>query len=144
MKTIYATIFILLLWGCEVKTKTTATVESSDEKTKEVLDHHWKAFQANDLEGTMADYTEESVLITPDRTYTGLDQIRENFVTAFALFPKDSTTLQLDKSVVHQDVGYIIWQGAAPTLTVSFGTDTFIIQNGKIIRQTFAGVIAPL
>ena len=144
MKTIYATIFILLLWGCEVKTKTTVTVESSEEQTKEVLDHHWKTFQANDLEGTMADYTEESVLITPDRTYTGLDQIRENFVTAFALFPKDSTTLQLDKSVVHQDVGYIIWQGAAPTLTVSFGTDTFIIQNGKIIRQTFAGVIAPL
>lgn len=144
MKTIYATIFILLLWGCQVKTKTTVTVESSEEQTKEVLDHHWKTFQANDLEGTMADYTEESVLITPDRTYTGLDQIRENFVTAFALFPKDSTTLQLDKSVVHQDVGYIIWQGAAPTLTVSFGTDTFIIQNGKIIRQTFAGVIAPL
>ena len=144
MKTIYATIFILLLWGCEVKTKTTVTVESSDEKTKEVLDHHWKAFQANDLEETMADYTEESVLITPDRTYTGLDQIRENFVTAFALFPKDSTTLQLDKSVAHQDVGYIIWQGAAPTLKVTFGTDTFIIQNGKIVRQTFAGVIAPL
>ena len=144
MKTIYATIFILLLWGCEVKTKTTVTVESSEEQTKEVLDHHWKTFQANDLEGTMADYTEESVLITPDRTYTGLDQIRENFVTAFALFPKDSTTLQLDKSVVHQDVGFIIWQGAAPTLKVAFGTDTFIIQNGKIIRQTFAGVIAPL
>ena len=144
MKPIYATIFILLLWGCEVKTKTTVTVESSEEQTKEVLDHHWKTFQSNDLEGTMADYTEESVLITPDRTYTGLDQIRENFVTAFALFPKDSTTLQLDKSVVHQDVGYIIWQGAAPTLRVSFGTDTFIIQNGKIIRQTFAGVIAPL
>ena len=144
MKTHYATIFILLLWGCEVKTKTTMTVESSEEQTKEVLDHHWQTFQSNDLDGVMADYSEESVLITPNGTYKGLNEIRENFVNAFALFPKDSTTLQLDKSVIQQDVGYIIWQGTAPKIKVTFGTDTFIIQNGKIVRQTFAGVLTPM
>lgn len=144
MKTIYATFLILLLWGCEVKTTTTVTTESSEEKTKEVLDHHWQTFQLNDLDGVMADYTEESVLITPDKTYKGLAEIRENFVNAFAFFPKDSTTLQLDKSVVQQDVGYIIWQATAPKIKVTYGTDTFIIQNGKIVRQTFAGVISPM
>jgi len=144
MKTIYATLLILLLWSCEVKTTTTVTTESSEEKTKEVLDHHWQTFQSNDLDGVMADYSEESVLITPNGTYKGLNEIRENFVNAFALFPKDSTTLQLDKSVIQQDVGYIIWQGTAPKIKVTFGTDTFIIQDGKIVRQTFAGVLTPL
>lgn len=144
MKLFCATLIMLLLWGCEVKTKTTVTVESSDEKTKEVLDRHWKTFQANDIEGVMADYAEESVLIIPDTTLTGLDQIREHFIKVFTVFPKDSTTLQLDKSVIHQDVGYIIWQGTAPKLKVTYGSDTFIIQNGKIVRQTFAGVIVPL
>lgn len=120
------------------------TAESSDEKTKEVLDRHWKTFQANDITGVMADYAEESVLITPDISLTGLAQIREHFVNVFTLFPEDATTLQLDKSVVHQDVGYIIWQGTAPTLKVTYGSDTFIVQNGKIVRQTFAGVMAPL
>jgi hypothetical protein len=143
MKTVYATLFILLLWSCDVKTTTTVTVESSEQKTKEVLDRHWKTFQENDLDGVMADYTEESVLIIPDKTITGLKALREHFASVFTVFPKDSTTLQLDKSVVHQDVGYIIWQGNAPTLKVSFGTDTFIIQNGKIVRQTFAGVLSP-
>jgi hypothetical protein len=130
-----------LAFGCEVKTNAVVTTAPSEEKTKEVLDHHWTAFQANDLEATMADYTEESVLITPDKTFTGLTEIRDNFVYAFSLFPKDSTTFQLDKSIINQDIGYIIWQATAPKVKVSFGTDTFIIKNGKIVQQTFAGVM---
>jgi hypothetical protein len=50
----------------------------------------------------------------------------------------------LDKSIVQQDVGYIIWQATAPKFKLTFGTDTFIIQNEKIVRQTYAGVAAPL
>jgi len=144
MKTWHGSLLLVSLafTGCEVKT--TATVaSSSEEKTKEVLEHHWKTFQANDLEGTMSDYTEESMLITPDRTYRGLNEIRENFVNAFAVLPKDSTTMRLEKSVVQQDVAYILWEATSPKLKITFGTDTFIIQNGKIIRQTYAGVVAP-
>jgi len=83
------------------------------------------------------------VLITPDKTFKGLAEIRENFVFAFGLFPKGATTFQLDKSIVNQDVGYIIWQATAPKVRVTFGTDTFIIRNGKIVRQTYAGVAVP-
>ena len=146
MKIVYAPLLFILLAaaGCEVKTSVSTSPENTEEKTKEVLDHHWKTFQANDLEGTMADYSEESVLITPDKTFKGLKEIRENFVYAFSLFPKDSATFQLDKSIVHNDVGYIIWQATTPKFKLTFGTDTFIIQNGKIIRQTYAGVSSPL
>lgn len=146
MKKTYGSLLfaVLTVASCEVKTKATVTSAPSEEKTKEVLEHHWETFKANDLEGTMADYTEESVLITPDKTYKGLKEIRENFVNAFAAFPTDSTTVQLDKSVVQQDVGYIIWQATTPKFKITYGTDTFIIQNGKIIRQTYAGVVTPL
>jgi len=133
----------VLAFGCEVKTNAVVTTAPSEEKTKEVLDHHWTAFQANDLEATMADYTEESVLITPDKTFKGLAEIRDNFVFAFSVFPKDSTTFQLDKSIINQDVGYIIWQAKSPKINLTFGTDTFIIRDGKIVRQTYAGVAAP-
>ncbi|MEQ1588241.1 MAG: nuclear transport factor 2 family protein [Cyclobacteriaceae bacterium] len=134
-----ATLLLLfcVLLGCTVK-KTTSGI--SEDKTKETLDHHWVAFQANDLEATMDDYTGESVLITPDRTYRGLTEIRENFVGAFAAFPKGSSTLVLEKSVVVNDVGYILWHAKTPAFTLSFATDTFIIQNGKIVHQTYAGV----
>ena len=112
----------------------------SEEKTKEILDHHWMAFQKNDLEATMEDYIEESVLITPNATYKGLGQIRENFVSAFQAFPKDSSKFTLNKSVVVNDVGYILWQAKTPKFELSYATDTFIIREGKIIRQTYAGV----
>lgn len=132
----------VLLANCSEK-KVTDVATVSEESTSKVLDHHWEAFKANDLEATMADYTEESVLITPEKTYKGLQEIRENFIFAFGLFPKDSSSLKLNKSIVQQDVGYILWEATAPKLKLSFGTDTFIIHNGKILRQTYAGVVAP-
>ena len=91
----------------------------------------------------MEDYTEESVLITPDRTFKGLSEIRENFVFAFSVFPKDSSTLQLSKTVVSGDVGYILWTADAPNLNLQYATDTFIVHDGKIVRQTYAGMVAP-
>jgi hypothetical protein len=117
-----------------------AAAPPNEAETKQVLDHHWEAFKANDLEETMKDYTEESVLITPNATYQGLDEIRNNFVSAFKAFPKDSSTFVLDKSVVVKDVGYIIWNSKTPAFNLTYGTDTFVIHEGKIVKQTFAGV----
>ena len=130
----------ICLASCVIKNESAGSAEINEQKTKEVLDHHWMAFQKNDLEGTMEDYTEESVLITPDATYKGLDQIRENFVNAFKAFPSDSSTLTLTKSVVVKDVGYILWNAKTPAFNLSYATDSFIIQDGKIVRQTYAGV----
>lgn len=112
----------------------------SKEGTEKVVSHHLEAFKNNDLEEVMKDYTEESVLITPDATYTGLEEIRTSFANVFKVFHKDSMTFTLDKSIVAQDIGYILWKAKTPAVTVSYGTDTFVIHNGKIVRQTFAGV----
>lgn len=151
----FALVLLTLVFGCSDNTSTGAldtpkseeTVSSqdsansiSDDKTKEVLDHHWKAFMQNNLDEVMANYTEESVLITPDETFKGLDAIRKNFEDAYRKFPKDKTTFQLNKSVIDRDVAYILWQAKTPTFNLTYATDTFIIRNGKIIRQTYAGV----
>lgn len=121
----------------------TAEMESIDpEVTKQVLDHHWQTFMDNDLEGVMEDYTEESILITPDTTYKGLEAIRQNFVRAFEAFPAEENPLTLHKSVVEKDVGYILWEASTPEFELLFATDTFIIRDGKIIRQTYGGITA--
>lgn len=155
-KRIYLGVMLLtLVFGCADSTSTKPTdslkrtefISSQDssnsiseDKTKEVLDHHWKAFIENNLEEVMADYTEESVLITPDKTFTGLAEIRKNFEDAYRIFPKDKTVFKLNKSVIDRDVAYILWQAKTPTFNLTYATDTFIIRNGKIIRQTYAGV----
>jgi hypothetical protein len=151
----FAALLFALLWGCSesASSRTPDTRESpealsrqeppggiSEDKTKEVLDHHWEAFIQNNMEAVMADYTDESVLITPDATYKGLAEIQKNFENAFKSFPKDQTTFKLNKSVLHGDVAYILWQAKTPAFDLTYATDTFIIRDGKIISQTYAGV----
>jgi hypothetical protein len=121
-----------------------APASISEDKTKEVLEHHWQAFIQNDMEAVMADYTDESVLITPDATYKGLEEIRKNFEGAFVKFPKDQTTFKLNKSVIDGDVSYILWQAKTPTFDLTYATDTFVVRDGKIISQTYAGVAEAL
>lgn len=117
-----------------------STSKAIDEvKTKEIFEHHGKAFWEGDLEAVMADYAEESILITPDGTYAGTTEIRNFFQGALKNFPKDSTTSQTIKTVIKNDVAYVIWNCKTPKFELSYATDSFIIQNGKIIRQTFAG-----
>ncbi len=130
-------ILLIIVAACSQQQSTPVVSEA---ETQRVLDHHWEAFIANDLEETMKDYAEESVLITPNATFRGLEEIRQNFINAFERFPRDSTTFKLEKSVVVRDAGYIIWNARTPEFTLRFGTDTFIIQDGKIVSQTFGGV----
>jgi hypothetical protein len=69
--------------------------------------------------------------------------IRENFVSAFLSYPKSASTMQLNKSVVQRNVGYILWEAKGPKIKLSYATDTFVIKDGKIITQTYAGVATP-
>jgi hypothetical protein len=108
--------------------------------TRKILDHHIEAFRTNNMEETMADYTEESVLITPDATFRGLAEIRKNFEAAFAAFPPDSTTMNVTSTIVSGDIGYMLWTAKTPKFELKYATDTFIIQDGKIVRQTYAGL----
>ena len=137
-KLITVSIIALMAFACSKKQS--AQSSAIDEaKTQAVLDHHLKAFKENDLEATMADYGEKSILVTPDATYRGLAEIRKGFEGAFAAFPKDSTTMNITKTIVVQDVAYIIWNAKTPKFELSYATDSFIIRDGKIIRQTYAG-----
>lgn len=141
MKTLATISLTLLVFACTPASKAPSVDEAV---TQQVLDHHLVTFKSNDLEGVMADYTEASVLITPDATYKGLAEIRKNFEGAFAALPKDGTTMTVTKTVVLKDVAYIVWTATTPTLNFKYATDTFIIVDGKIISQTFAGDIVPI
>jgi hypothetical protein len=43
------------------------------------------------------------------------------------------------KEVIIKDIAYTVWRVKTPKLNLDYATETFLIQNGKIIRQTFAG-----
>ena len=61
---------------------------TDQESTAATLGHHLQAF-GEGVEAIMADYTNDSVLITPDATYRGLAEIRDFFTAFVGVYPKD-------------------------------------------------------
>jgi ketosteroid isomerase-like protein len=104
-----------------------------------VLNHHLESFGAGDVDETMKDYTDESVLITPDGTLTGLDDIRAAFAGFYSgLFKPGTYEFTMDRAEVVGDVAYIVWHSVNEGVEVTLGTDTLVVRDGKIAVQTFA------
>ena len=116
-------------------------VHTHDDVAKRIVLHHLSAFQNNDLTALMSDYTAESVFITQDATYTGRLEIEAFLGGLMAHFPKQLSTINLDKMVVDDHLAYIVWHAKTPSLEVILGSDTLVIRGGKIHQQTFAGLL---
>jgi ketosteroid isomerase-like protein len=111
--------------------------------TKDVLSHHLKCFGKGDLAGTLSDYTAESRLFTPDGLLSGSEAIRKFFVRMFEEFAKPGLSFEMLRQDVDGDTAFIVWKAETADNRFELGTDTFIVRDGKIVTQTFAGKISP-
>ena len=111
--------------------------------TLDVLTHHLNCFGKGDLNGMMADYAAESKFFTPDGLLRGSEAIRRFFARLFEEFAKPGMSLEMLRKEVDGDTAYIVWKAETADNRFELGTDTFIVQNGKIVTQTFAGKISP-
>jgi ketosteroid isomerase-like protein len=97
-----------------------------------------QAFAAKDLDATMEDYTEQSVLVTNGAPgpELGLAAIREMFSRVFAMFtPEMTANLNTSRLDIVGEVAYVVWSSAP---AIPFASDTFVIRDGKIMIQTAA------
>ena len=109
--------------------------------TQDVLTDHLNSF--GDIAGTMAYYTAESRFFTPDGLLRGSEAIRKFFVKLFEEFAKPGMSFEMLRQEVDGDTAYIVWKAETADNRFELGTDTFIVRNGKIVTQTFAGKISP-
>jgi uncharacterized protein (TIGR02246 family) len=98
--------------------------------TTDVLDHHLKALAAGDVEELMRDYADDAVLISGSEPLRGKPAIEQMFKNISANPPN----IVEDVRVVEGDVAYIVWHNEH----MPFGTDTFVLRDGKIVCQTVA------
>jgi len=110
--------------------------------TRDVLDHHLHCFGKGDLDGILSDYI-DAVLFTPDGPLVGVDSIRPVFEAMLEEFGISGATFEILEMAVHDDCAYILWTAETADNTYEMGTDTFVIRNGKITTQSFAGKITP-
>ena len=112
--------------------------------TESVLDHHLDAFADRDIEETLADYDDDSVVVTnTDGSFHGLGEIRTLFEGLFAEFGQSDVDFELDRTETEGDVAYIVWHAETPDNSYEFATDTFVVRDGTIRTQTLGAVVTP-
>jgi ketosteroid isomerase-like protein len=101
---------------------------------QEVFAHHGKALGAGDLDAIVADYTDDSVLITPAGAARGKEGIRQAFGKLLDDLP--NAAWDLKTQVFAGDVLFLEWTADSSTNRVDDGVDTFVFRDGSIWAQT--------
>ncbi len=103
---------------------------------EDVLTHNIEAFMARDLDGVMADYADGAILITPDGSNVGKEAIRSVIAEAFTY--GDQSEAPLTVTNVHSvgSLAYIMWDWAMPDGSVMQGSNTYVIEGGKITQES--------
>jgi ketosteroid isomerase-like protein len=111
--------------------------------TKDIVDNHLKSFGEGDLNGILSDYAPSAILFTPDGPLEGVDAIRPLFEDLLAEFAKPGSSFKLKHQSIKGDYAYILWTAETADNTYDLATDTFVVQDGKIVAQSFVAKILP-
>ena len=111
--------------------------------TKDVLEHHMKSFGEGNLKGILSDYAPGAVLFTPEGPLRGIDAIRPLFQAMLAEFGKPGSVFSMKQQFIEGDYAYILWTAETADNVYEMATDTFVVRDGKILVQSFAGRIVP-
>ena len=114
---------------------TTGTGGNDMASTQEVFDHHVQGFVARDVSMILEDFEETSIVIANGETFKGLAAVQDFFTRLFGELPKDCS-FELTECIVVDKSVYIVWNAESETVVYDFATDTFVIEEGKIVLQT--------
>jgi ketosteroid isomerase-like protein len=93
-------------------------------------------FAGRDVDALMSDYCESAVLLTPDGTMRGIEDIRA-FFEAFMVGFSFGSIFEASQQVAVRNIGYVVWTVRTEDLDIPFATDTMIFSGPKILTQTF-------
>lgn len=102
--------------------------------TEQVLASHEAALGEQNAEKVSTHYAKDAVVVVNGDTYRGPKEIAEMYARLLNDLP--DATWRTDVAVIHEDLAYVEWACESGTSKVKFGTDTFIVTNGFITRQT--------
>ena len=110
--------------------------------TEGVVRKHLLAFlQGKGADAIVNDYEEGARLYTEDQVFVGRPEIYRFFAQFLDALPPGATDrFKLRSLRVDGTIAFITWsvEGDIP-----LGTDTFVVEDGRIVSQTFAMHAAP-
>jgi ketosteroid isomerase-like protein len=108
----------------------------------DTFNRHVASFQRADIDGVISDFADDAIVITPEGIFEGKDKIRSVYQALFDEFGNmaagDSPGIELDDMHTRGNLLFITWHAVSRKHEYPFGTDTFIINDNLIKRQTIA------
>jgi ketosteroid isomerase-like protein len=110
--------------------------------TETVVRNHLRAFlEQNGVDSIVQDYHDAALFYSEAKIYHGKHEIRGFFTSFIDTLPADGISqFELRSLQVEGNVAYITWSVGHE---IPLGTDTFVVDRGKIVSQTFAMHAAP-
>jgi hypothetical protein len=144
MRTVMTAALLLSLAATPVLGPTPAFAQDS---AKVILDRHERTIKAGDLNGVMADYADNAVLVTPAgivagekniggvNLFDGKANIRKFFVVLTTRELPAVKTMATSYEYKTNDTVLMHWRQYPGTPKEVSGTDIWVIRGGKIITQ---------
>ena len=101
---------------------------------QEIFQHHATALIAGDIDGIVADYTDDAVFITPRGVLRGKDGVRQGFTQLLAELPE--AAWDVPTQIFEGDALFIEWTAVSKQSRAMDGVDTFLFTDDGIRLQT--------
>ena len=111
--------------------------------TETVVRKHLQAFiEQKGVAAILSDYDDDARFYSGTKIYRGKQEINDFFVQFMSALPAGAVERFALKSLqIDGNLAYITWSVGDD---IPLGTDTFFVDNGKIVSQTFAMYAAPV
>ncbi len=101
---------------------------------KQVFQHHAEALGAGDLDGIVADYSDDAIFISPTGVLRGKSGIRQAFTKLLSDLP--DAKWDLKTQLYEGDILFLEWAAESKGARTTDGIDTFVFRDGFIRVQT--------
>ena len=113
-------------WDTNSKGLSFSSVRSA--ATERIVMRHLAASEAGDASVVPRDYAEDAIVIFGGEATTGVDAVQQLFAD---LYSRTRLDLTYTARAFEDNVGYVAWTMGSLT-----GSDTFVVEDGKIAIQT--------
>src|SRR6478672_5494218 len=108
---------------------------------QEIFAHHAEALMAGDIDGIVADYSDDATFITPRGALHGKDGVRQGFTALLADLP--DAKWDVPTQIYEGDVLFIERSAVAASTRALDGVDTFLFAGDSIRLQTVRYTVEP-
>ena len=112
-------------------------------QTEAIVQHHIEAYGKGDLDGVVSDFREDAVILYENRRIAGREAIRAFYADFMKNALPPATPVELKALQVDGDTAYMVWSAETDALSIKLASDTFVMKDGKILKQTLASYVEP-